>query len=301
MKQTPRTLLFVFLFTFLAASCGSRHLHETPFSTPTAIPTAVPTLAPTATPTPSPTATPSPAPTATPSPTPLPTATPTPSPTPTATPTPVPVVTIVPEGKVIYLTFDDGPSIYTEDVLALLEKYNIKATFFVCDNGRPQLITKIHEAGHSIGIHCQNHDYDVVYKSEEAYFKDLHAMEEIIYKQTGEHTTLVRFPGGSSNKVSSFNPGIMTRLTTQLEQKGYQYFDWNVSAGDTKTKDTAEIVAKLKKETKNKQYAVTLMHSEYKKYSFDAIEEYILWALDNGYSFLPLDPTSPNAHQRINN
>jgi len=93
----------------------------------------------------------------------------------------------------------------------------------------------------------------------------------------------------------------MTRLAKQVEQLGYQYFDWNVSSGDTKTKDTEEIVAKLKKETKGRQYAITLLHSELKKYSFDAIEEYILWALDNGYTFLPLDPDSPNAHHRINN
>lgn len=299
MKQISHYFLFVLLFTLLSASCSSPHSSETPSSPPTCTPTTVPTLTPDPIPTVSPSPSPTPVPTVAPTPTPTPAPTATPTPSPTATP--VPVVTVIPEEKVIYLTFDDGPSSYTEDVLALLEKYNIKATFFVCDNGRPQLITKIHEAGHAIGIHCQNHDYDVVYKSEDAYFKDLHAMEDIIYKQTGEYTTLVRFPGGSSNKVSSFNPGIMTRLTKQLEQQGYQYFDWNVSAGDTKTKDTEEIVAKLKKETKGKQYAVTLMHSEYKKYSFDAIEEYILWALDNGYTFLPLTPDSPNAHQRINN
>lgn len=299
MKHTAQFILFILFLSLFSAGCSFSRQPEMPPQIAADITTELPTPTPTPMPTATASPTPSPVPTDTPppEPTPLPTATPTPSPS----PTPCPIVTVIPEQKVIYLTFDDGPSIYTEDVLALLERYNIKATFFVCDNGRPQLITKIHEAGHSVGIHCQTHDYDVVYKSEEAYFKDLHAMEDIIYKQTGEYTTLVRFPGGSSNKVSSFNPGIMTRLTEQLEQQGYQYFDWNVSAGDTKTKDTAEIVAKLKKETKNKEYAVTLMHSEYKKYSFDAIEEYILWALDNGYTFLPLEPSSPNAHQRINN
>jgi len=302
MKQTPRILLLILLlFTVLSAGCNSGSITSTPLTEPIGMPTSSPTMTPTPSPeptvTPVPTPTPPPAPTATPSPspTPVPTATPTPS------PTPVPVVTVVPEGKVVYLTFDDGPSIYTEDILALLERYNIKATFFVCDNGRSQLITKIHEAGHTIGIHCQNHDYDVVYKNEDAYFKDLYAMRDIIYEQTGEYTTLIRFPGGSSNTISSFNPGIMTRLAKQVEQLGYQYFDWNVSSGDTKTKDTEEIVAKLKKETKGRQYAITLLHSELKKYSFDAIEEYILWALDNGYTFLPLDPDSPNAHHRINN
>jgi peptidoglycan/xylan/chitin deacetylase (PgdA/CDA1 family) len=298
MKQIPKLFLMtLFMFTLSATGCGSRQMAETPFSQASGTPTPVttPTLTPCPTVTPSPTPTPTPAPTATPSP--APTATPTPSPT----ATPVPVVTVVPEGKVIYLTFDDGPSRYTEDILALLERYNIKATFFVCDNGRPDLITKIHEAGHAIGIHCQTHDYSVVYKSDDAYFKDLYAMRDIIYKQTGEYTTLVRFPGGSSNTVSSFNPGIMTRLATQLEQLGYQYFDWNVSSGDTKFTNPEEILAKLKKETKTKSCAITLLHSEYKKYSFDAVEEYILWALDNGYSFLPLDPTSPNAHHRISN
>ena len=299
MKRTAQNFLFLVFFTIMSAGCLFSQQPEVPSPTPTDIPAVLPTSTPSPAPTatPAPTPTPLPTPTPSPSPTPFPTATPTPSPT----PTPCPIVTVIPDEKVIYLTFDDGPSIYTEDVLALLESYNIKATFFVCDNGRPQLITKIHEAGHSIGIHCQTHNYDVVYKNEDAYFKDLYAMRDIIYEQTGEYTTLVRFPGGSSNKVSSFNPGIMTRLAQQLEQLGYQYFDWNVSAGDTKTKDTTEIVAKLKKETKGKQYAVTLLHSEYKKYSLDAIEEYILWALDNGYTFLPLDPTSPNAHHKINN
>lgn len=304
MKRISRLFLFtLFSFSLLTAGCNSRSVPKVPLTETTSTPTPVsaPTLTPSPAVTPSPTPVPTLPPTPSPIPTPLPTATPTPSPTPAPSPTPTPVATVVPEGKVIYLTFDDGPSIYTEDILELLEKYNIKATFFVCDNGRPQLITKIHEAGHSIGIHCQSHDYDVVYKSEDAYFKDLNAMRDIIYKQTGEYTTLVRFPGGSSNTVSSFNPGIMTRLTKLLEQQGYQYFDWNVSAGDTKTQDTAEIVAKLKKETKGKQYAIALMHAEYKKYSYDAIEEYILWGLDNGYTFLPLDSASPNAHQRINN
>ncbi len=307
MKQIFGTLLFIFLFTFLSAGCSSRHLPETSPSSPTNIPTLtsdpiqIKAMTPSPVPTepPAPTATTSPAPTSTPVPTatPSPTATPTPEPT----PTPSPVATVVPEGKVIYLTFDDGPSIYTEKLLELLDKYNIKATFFVCDNNRPQLITKIHEAGHTIGIHCQTHDYDVVYKNEDAYFKDLYAMRDIIYRQTGEYTTLVRFPGGSSNKVSSFNPGIMTRLTKQLEAQGYQYFDWNVSSGDTKTKDTNEILEKLKKETKGKSYAVALLHSEYKEYSFNAVEGYILWALENGYTFLPLTPNSPNAHHNINN
>lgn len=208
---------------------------------------------------------------------------------------------ITPEGKVIYLTFDDGPGKYTEELLAVLEKYNIKATFFTCGNGKPDLVKKIYEAGHTVGIHCKSHDYNVVYASEEAYFEDLFAMQDLIYECTGVRTTLVRFPGGSSNEASSFNPGIMTRLTYELEMRGFQYFDWNVSSGDSGTKSTEKILENLKKGIKGRKCSVVLQHPETRGFSMDAVEDLIIWALDNGYSFLSLDETSPRAHHTVKN
>lgn len=209
--------------------------------------------------------------------------------------------TIIPEGKVIYLTFDDGPGKYTNDILDILNKYDVKATFFTCGNGQPKMVTKIHEQGHTVGIHCRSHDYNVVYASEEAYFEDLFAMQSLIYECTGVMTTLVRFPGGSSNKVSSFNPGIMTRLTEQLEQRGFQYFDWNVSSGDSGTKDTEKILEKMISSVKNRKWFIVLQHPEVKEYSMKALEEFIIWAQENGYRFLTLDNTSPGAHHSVNN
>ena len=152
-----------------------------------------------------------------------------------------------------------------------------------------------------MGVHTQTHDYEEIYKSEEAYFDDLYAMQDIIYEQTGEKSTLIRFPGGSSNGVSSFNPGIMTRLSKLVEEKGFTYFDWNVSSGDTSTKITEEILAKLKKETLPQTQAVVLMHPEARKFSYDALEDYILWGMNNGYTFLPLTADSPRALHRIRN
>ena len=209
--------------------------------------------------------------------------------------------TIIPEGKVIYLTFDDGPGKYTNDILGILNKYNIKATFFTCGNGQPKMVTKIHEQGHTVGIHCRSHDYNVVYASEEAYFEDLFAMQNLIYECTGIMTTLVRFPGGSSNKVSSFNPGIMSRLTEQLEQKGFQYFDWNVSSGDSGAKDTEKILNNMISGVKKRNWSIVLQHPETKEYSMKALEQFIVWAQENGYTFLTLDNTSPGAHHSVNN
>ena len=171
----------------------------------------------------------------------------------------------------------------------------------MCDTGRPKLIKRVHETGHAIGVHTKSHVYKEIYKSEEAYFEDLYAMQDMIYEQTGERSTLLRFPGGSSNEVSSFNPGIMTRLSKLVEEKGFVYFDWNVSSGDTSTKDTEEILNNLIKETKRLDYAIVLLHSEARDFSYNALEPYILWGLDNGYTFLPLTADSPRALHRVHN
>lgn len=208
---------------------------------------------------------------------------------------------IIPEGKVIYMTFDDGPGKYTNEVLNILEKYNIKATFFTCGNGQPEMVTKIHEAGHTVAIHCRSHDYEVVYASEEAYFEDLFSMQDLVYECTGVRTTLVRFPGGSSNMASSFNPGIMTRLTEQLKQSGFQYFDWNVSSGDAGTKDTERILSNMIDGVNGRDCSVVLQHAETKEYSMKALEPFITWALGNGYTFLKLDNTSPRIQHKVYN
>lgn len=143
--------------------------------------------------------------------------------------------------KVIYLTFDDGPSSYTNTLLDILKKYNVKATFFVTSNGSDDTIKRSFQEGHSIGIHSYSHKYNEIYKSEEAFFKDVDKVNERIKRITGEYSRILRFAGGSSNTVSRFNKGIMTRLSKEVELKGYKYFDWNVSSSDTATKDSNKI------------------------------------------------------------
>lgn len=209
--------------------------------------------------------------------------------------------TVYPEGKVIYLTFDDGPGQYTDDLLALLDKYQIKATFFVCSTKQTDLYRMIHEAGHSIGAHCWTHDYSVVYESDEAYYADLEAILDLIYESTGVRTTMIRFPGGSSNKVSMICPGIMTRITEQVTNMGYQYFDWNVSAGDSDTKDTAVILENMINDIPKWKYPIVLQHPEHRDFSFAAVEDLIVWGLENGYTFLPLTPESPRVTHRVKN
>ena len=203
-------------------------------------------------------------------------------------------------GKVIYLTFDDGPGSYTNRLLDILKKYDVKATFFLVQKSNISLANRMIAEGHSVGIHSVSHDYNKIYASEEAFFADLYGMQKIIRDTTGVTTYLMRFPGGSSNKVSSFNPGIMTRLVKLVEADGFRYFDWNVSSSDTSNLTSEEIAQNIIRGIKTTSKAVVLQHDIYER-SVNAVEEVILWGLENGYSFAALDYASPSAHHGVNN
>ena len=210
--------------------------------------------------------------------------------------------TVMPNGKVIYLTFDDGPSPHTDRLLDILAAYNVKATFFVVNTGMVGKVQRIAQEGHTVAIHTVSHKYQQIYASDEAYFADLYGMQEIIEKHTGLRTTLVRFPGGSSNTTSKlYNKGIMTRLTEKLPQLGFRYFDWNVDSKDAGgAKTTEQVVANVIAGIGDKKVSVVLQHDLY-GYSVDAVEQIILWGLENGYTFAPLTEGSPACQHDVNN
>ena len=206
-----------------------------------------------------------------------------------------------PGSKIVYLTFDDGPGPYTAELLDVLAEHNVKATFFCVNTGYDSLIARETREGHSVGIHSATHNYSEIYASEEAFFADLEKMRGIIKNASGVDTTLMRFPGGSSNTVSSFNPGIMTRLTDAVTSMGYQYFDWNVLSGDAgETTSTEQVVKNVIDGISSHNVSIVLQH-DIKGFSVAAVDEIITWGLSNGYTFLPLTPSSPTAHHGINN
>ncbi len=211
-------------------------------------------------------------------------------------------VTVSPKpAGIVYLTFDDGPSKYTQDLLDILDKYDVKVTFFVVNYGYNSVIGKEAAAGHTVGVHSATHDYYEIYASEEAYFDDLQKMNDIIYKQTGAYTDLIRFPGGSSNTISDFNPGIMTRMAQAVVARGYQYFDWNVSSEDAGgTTDPDQVYQNVIDGISHHDTSVVLMHDS-KSHTVEAVERIVLWCLDNGYELRPLTKDSYAAHHSISN
>lgn len=208
-----------------------------------------------------------------------------------------------PGNKVVYLTFDDGPGKYTEKLLGILDKYGVKATFFVT-NQHPEykyLIGKAYSQGHTIALHTYSHDYSI-YTNEMTYYEDLQMIEDICIEQTGVKPNIMRFPGGSSNAVSKrYCTGIMSALSESMSYHGYLYCDWNVVSGDAGGSLSAEqVVNNVINGIKGKDISVVLQHDIY-DFSVNAVEEIIMWGLANGYTFLPLTETSPMVHHSVCN
>ncbi len=209
------------------------------------------------------------------------------------------VIKVVPNGKVIYLSFDDGPGPYTQQLLDILDKYNVKVTFFVTNqfSDYQNMIGEAHRRGHTIALHTYSHRVEQVYKSESAYYDDLNKIKAICEAQTGVSPTIVRFPGGTSNTTSKkYCRGIMTALTQSLPANGYQYCDWNVDSMDAGGAKTASQVARnVISAVPNFKHSFVLQHDT-KLYSVEAVEEIINWGLANGYTFLPMEADSPMYH-----
>lgn len=215
----------------------------------------------------------------------------------------VPVGTEEPtEGeKIVYLTFDDGPSENTRKILDILEEYDAKATFFITGSNeayRP-LIKKAYDAGHTIGLHTYTHDYAEVYSSEEAYFSDLEQIGKVAREQIGYVPCFIRFPGGSSNEVSQkYNQGLMSKLAADVQEKGYQYYDWNIDSGDGAGCKKDEIVARSA--TDRYSHAVILFHdSAAKDETVEALPEVMEYYKGQGYEFRAIDRESFVPHHNI--
>lgn len=132
----------------------------------------------------------------------------------------------------VYLTFDDGPSANTAEILDVLEKYGVKATFFVVgkeDAYSCEMLKEIVAGGHTLGMHSYSHKYSEIYASKESFMQDFNKLRNFLEETIGVRSIYYRFPGGSSNTVSSID---MRELASALEGEEVVYFDWNVSSGD---------------------------------------------------------------------
>ncbi|MNZ33048.1 Peptidoglycan-N-acetylglucosamine deacetylase [compost metagenome] len=190
--------------------------------------------------------------------------------------------------KIVYLSFDDGPSKLTDQVLNILKKENVTATFFVLGEHAkhsPEIIYRIEDAGHAIGNHSFNHEYDELYSSFTHFWGQIKSTEEVLKEITGVRPRLVRAPGGTYGHFDE-------TYFDLLEKGGYKVFDWDVDSGDSKRKGVpaSEIInnvtsAKLKKEM------IVLMHDGTgHAETVKALPAIIKFYKKHGYTFRTLSP-----------
>lgn len=204
-------------------------------------------------------------------------------------------------GKKVYLTFDDGPSSNTDQILDILKDYDVKATFFVVgktDERSVKAYQRIVEEGHTLAMHSYSHKYDEIYESKEAFARDLNSLQEYLYEITGVWPRIYRFPGGSSNTVSKVD---MQELIEYLTDIGITYFDWNVASGDavSRTLPAETIVNNCLSGIEKQKESVILMHDASNKgTTIEALPQIIEAIQEQGDAeLLPItDETVPVQH-----
>ena len=194
--------------------------------------------------------------------------------------------------KVVYLTFDDGPTPNnTPRILDILKRNNIKGTFFVIGQN-PDLYKRIVDEGHAIAIHTYSHEYKQVYASVDAFFADLYKLRDLIKEKTGVDPKVTRFPGGSS--TTRVSKPIKQAIINRLTKEGYVYQDWNCDSTDASGNNVP--VPKLVKYgvcTTHPEINVLMHDTNAKKTTVQALQQIIDGYRKAGYTFETLDVNSP--------
>lgn len=198
-------------------------------------------------------------------------------------------------GKRVYLTFDDGPSIYTGQILDVLKANNVKATFFVIgrDEEFYSYYKRIVDEGHTIGMHSYSHVYQDFYASKESFAEELTKLNDLIYNVTGTKSTIFRFPGGSSNNVSSLP---VQEYIDYLNANDIDYYDWNSLSGDAVTNGLSpeQLVNNIMNDVSQNEDSIVLMHDLQTTHTtVESLQLLIDTLKRDGYEILPIDENTP--------
>lgn len=194
--------------------------------------------------------------------------------------------------KKVYLTFDDGPGSQTGEILDILKKNHVKATFFVTgkeDASSKKIYQRIVKEGHTLAMHSYSHIQDVIYDSKEAFEKDLKQINRCLYEATGVHTKFYRFPGGSSTQNTSLS---IQNFIDVLKKNHYLYLDWNVISPDINNANATkeQVVTGVMQGVDAYDTAVVLMYDVADKpMTVKALPSIIKQIKAKNYELLPVD------------
>lgn len=198
--------------------------------------------------------------------------------------------------KVCYLTFDDGPSELTWEILDILDEKNVKATFFVIgvsmSEKELECLKEIVSRGHTIGLHTYHHNYDRLYKSVDNFLADYEKVYNLVVETTGVRPNIYRFPGGSYNMYIKKN---RKAIIAEMERRGFTHYDWNVSGEDAIGNPTTSTIMKnINKDIYRFQCPVVLLHdSKINSKTVAILPKLIDNIRENGYEFDTVDKREP--------
>ncbi len=201
--------------------------------------------------------------------------------------------------KVVYLTFDDGPCENTENLLDVLNKYGVKATFFVNGHeGFENSLNRIVDEGHTLALHTYTHEYEHVYRDLDSFAEEIITLQDYLEEATGVRPGIFRFPGGSSNSTAKS----ISVYIDYLDENNLIYFDWNVSSGDGGDGLSAQqVYDNVMNGIALNDVSVVLMHdSEYKMSTFEAVPMIIESLQEMDALILPITADTEPVHHNVN-
>ncbi len=197
--------------------------------------------------------------------------------------------------KRVYLTFDDGPSIYTGQILDILNANDVKATFFVIgkDEKYYDYYRRIVDEGHTLGMHSYTHKYEELYESTESFADEVDKLQSLLVEVTGVESHVFRFPGGSSNNVARLP---IENYIAYLNEHNINYYDWNALSGDAVNGSLSpeQLVNNIMKDVRNNKDSIVLMHDLQNVHAtVESLQMLIDTLKSEGYEILPIDENTP--------
>ncbi|MGL4522143.1 MAG: polysaccharide deacetylase family protein [Bacilli bacterium] len=187
--------------------------------------------------------------------------------------------------KIAYLTFDDGPSKYTEQIVDILTENKVGATFFPVGTNVerwPEKIDYIKEHGHYVGLHSMTHDYETLYgdASGKRYIKEMTTLRSNVQSIIGEQGNLIRSPYGSV-------PGIKQPFVDKIKQNDFKLWDWTIDSNDWRHKNKPNQIVKDITSQLTQDVEVILVHE--REQTVRVLPKIIKELKAKGYTLLAYD------------
>ena len=196
----------------------------------------------------------------------------------------------------VYLTFDDGPSKVTGDILDYLAEEEVPATFFVIgidtDRGKT-LLRRMVQEGHAVGLHTYSHVYSEIYDSPDAFFADQKKLRDYLKGVIGYSPAIFRFPGGSNNYTAE--GWVLDGICAEAQKEGLVWFDWNAVAEDSGSTAAppGEMAENIIQSGGDKERIIILMHdNSIRTTAVDCLRIIIPYYKEKGYQFKTLTPNT---------